>query len=329
MELDELLEKLPKVKPNRNYWFFRTNGGDYYESFIRGKFIAINYNQITLEDLSKSASNDNTAVEILTENVRMKYPEEKRARYIAYQLLKFNYEIKKNDIVLIPSTSSQKITFGEVLETPAFNDFDDKFDCHYTKRKKVKWLKTVGREQLDPNLYKLMFSHHTISEANLYTEQIDKEINSFYIKGNKAHLILGVQSEKEIKARDLFEMGTLSLDLFDEFIKQEKTDIESDNFNVKMNVQSPGFIEISGISINGIIILGVILVGIAGGGFKFNFGDKMKGGIKTDGLIEKIRRFVLTKSNVQAKRKLLEKHLNNLEIKDPEELIEILKELDK
>lgn len=329
MEIQELLNKLPKVQTNRNYWFFRTNGGSFYESFIRGNFVAIGYNFITLEDLSKSNTYDATGLEILTENIRNKHPEETRAKYSAHQLLKFNYDIKKNDIVLIPSNSSQEITFGEIQETPAFNEFDGKFDCPYVKRKKVKWLKSVNRESLDPNLYKLMFSHHTISEANLYVEQIDKEINSFFVKGEKAHLVLGVQTLNPIKAKDLFELGTLSLELFDDFIKEESLDIESENFNVKLNVQSPGFIEISGEAIAGIVILGVMIVGIAGGGFEFSYKDSVKSKIKTDGLIEKIRKFVTTKSNNNVKKKLLEKHIKNLDIKDPSELIEVLKQLDK
>lgn len=329
MTLQEILDRLPKIKEDRNYWFVRTRGGDYYESFIDGEFIAIGWNSITLEDLAQSQTNDNTGFEILKEKIQKKYPDEARPGHAAKQMLKFTYSIKKSDVVLIPSTNSDNITFGEVVETPSFNDFDGKFEVSYTKRKKVKWLNTVNRNSLDPNLFKLMFSHHTISEADIYAEHIDKEISSFFVKGDKAHMVLGVQAHNDIKARELFQLGLLPLEIFDEFCSSEGLDYNSDNFNVKLDVQSPGFIEISGLAIGGIVILGIIMVSIAGGGFDFNYKKDLKVGIKTDGIIEKVRKFLKTKSNIRTKQDLLEKHMKGLKIKDPQELIEILKELDK
>lgn len=329
MTIQEILDRLPKIKENRNYWFVRTSGGDFYEPFIDGKFIAIGWNGITLEDLAQSRTNDNSGFEILKEKIRKIYPDEARAGHAASQMFKFTYSITKNDIVLIPSTNSDNITFGEVVETPSFNEFDGKFGVPFVKRKKVKWLNTVSRNNLDPNLFKLMFSHHTISEADVYAEHIDKEISSFFIKGDKAHMVLGVQSNNDIKARELFQLGLLPLEIFDEFCEAEGLDYNSDNFNVKLDVQSPGFIEISGLSIGGIVILGIILVAIAGGGFDLNYKEDLKVGIKTDGIIEKVRRFLTTKSNIKTKKELLEKHMKDLKIKDPQELIDILKELDK
>lgn len=329
MTVKEILERLPKVNEKRNYWLVRTEGGTLYESFMTGNFIAIGYDKISLEEISVVRTNDEAGINILAEKIKSKYEDEKRAKHSARQLKKFTYEIKKNDIVLIPSQNSEEITFGQIEETSAFNNFDNKFNCPSIKRKKVRWLKTVSRKSLDPNLYKLMFSHHTISEANLYDRYIDKILNSFFIKNNQAHIVLDVQTTDDIKARSLFAMGDLALDVFDEFCKEEKLEYNSDNFEVKLAVQSPGFIELVGSQIGGIIIIGIILVGIAGGGFKFKYKKEVTTGIKTDGIIEKVRKFIQTNSNIKLKKELLEKHMDSLEIKDPKELINVLKELDK
>ncbi|MCF8337919.1 MAG: hypothetical protein K9I74_08045 [Bacteroidales bacterium] len=329
MTLQEILDRLPSIKENRNYWFVRTNSGDYYKPFIDGGFIAIGWNLITLEDLSQIRADDNTGFKILKEKVRKKYPDEYRPGHAVNQMLKFTYSITKNDIVLIPSMNSEEITFGEVIESPSFNEFNKQYGCDFVKRKKVNWLRSINRNGLDPNLFRLMFSHHTISEADQYAEHIDKEINSFFIKGEKAHIVLGVQAHQDIKAKELFQLGLLPLEIFDEFCNEANLQYRSEDFNVKLDVQSPGFIEISGLAIGGIVILGIILVAIAGGGFDLNYKKDFKIGIKTEGIIEKISKFLKTKSNIRTKKELLEKHMKDLNIKDPQELIDILKELDK
>jgi restriction system protein len=190
--LDEILSLLPSINSNRRYWFFRTNGGQYFDSFRSRNYIAINYNKIQLQDIVTANVDGIFNIEMLAEKVTKAYKDnEKRPNYVASQLLKFAYEFKKGDIVLIPSSSSQIISFGEITDRAIYLSEPGEGDnCPYTKRRKVKWVKDIRRDDLDPNLYKLMFSHHAITEGNLYGEYIDKIINSFYIKDNRAHFII-------------------------------------------------------------------------------------------------------------------------------------------
>lgn len=331
LTLEQILQSLPHISGKRNYWFFRTQGGDYFEDFVKANYIAIGYNKITLEDIKSGNTEDLSGREILSSRINKKYgDEENRPSYVATQLLKFAYEIKKGDIVMIPSASSHNITFGQVTETAAFSaNTTATSDCPYLKRKNVKWIKTIPRDSLDPNLYKLMFSHHTITEANAYASYIDKITNSFFIKNEKAHLVLKVEATSDIKAKDLFEMGTIALDLLDDFSKEEQLSYNSDDFNVKINLQSPGDIELAGKVIGGVIILGIILVSIAGGGFTFKNEKGVDVSIKSDGIIEKIKSFLASRSNIKTKKALLEKHMKHLQIKDPEDLVKVLRELDK
>lgn len=154
-------------------------------------------------------------------------------------------------------------------------------------------------------------------------------LNSFYLKDNKANLVLNVQTTGEVKAKDLFQMGAISLELLDEFCKDQSLNYNSDDLNLKLDVQSPGFILLTGVSMGAVVILGIILVAIAGGGFTFSSTKAVtKATMQSDGIIEKVRKFLNSSSNRKAKKQLLEKHMKNLDIKDPEELVKILKELD-
>lgn len=329
MTLQEILDQIPNVK-DRKYWLIRTDGGKNFDSFLTGKFIGLDYNKIGLEDVKSGNTGDEVGVEILAAKITKAYgDDEARPKHAARQLLKFVYEIKKGDIVMIPSENSELIQFAEVTSSITFNDFDEKFECRLHKRKPIKLLRQVSKNRLDPNLYKLMFSHHTITDADQYGEVIDKIINGIFVKSDHAHLVLEVQTTNDIKARSLFKMGDLALDLLDEFCEEEDLDYKSDEFELKLAVQSPGFIELSGLGMGGIIILGIIIVAIAGGGFSLSWKKDLKTEIKTDGIIEKVRRFLTTNKNNEVKIALLKKHMDKLEIKDPKELVEILKQLDK
>lgn len=264
----------------------------------------------------------------MAETIKRKFKDEARPGYAAAQLLRFAYEIKKGDIILIPSNSSDTFTFGQVEETAPYIDAGND-DCKFVKRKKVKWLKTINRNNLDPNLYKLMFSHHAITSADDYDTYIDKIINSFFLKGQEAHLVLDVKRTDDVRAKDLFQMGTIALELLDEFSESEDLQYNSNQVNLKLNVQSPGFIELTGSSMPAVLLLGLLIVGAAGGGFTFAYKEKVKVGLKSDGIIEKVRRFLISNENRKAKKELLQKHLDNLQIEDPQDLIKVLRELDK
>jgi restriction system protein len=330
--LEEILSRLPTINSNRRYWFFRTNGGEYYGSFLKRNYIAINYNKVSVFEIASANVDNSISIDILSAIVTKAYKDkEKRPNYVASQLLKFAYELKRGDIVLIPSSSSHEISFGEIADRAIYvSDPEGEDNCPYTKRRKVKWLKTIRRDDLDPNLYKLMFSHHAITEGSYYGEYIDRITNSFYIKENKANVILEVQSVDEIKAKDLFGFGSETLELVDDFCAEEGIAVDTNGFSVKLDLQSPGFILFSGADMGGIITLGLIVVAICGGGFSFKMGDqKVTAALKSDGLIEKIRKFLDTNRKAKIKKDLLENQAKDMKIKDPDDLRKIFKDLDK
>lgn len=274
----EVLE-IPYVPPDRNYWLVRTQGGKYYNSFHLNNYIAISWNEIGVSIIEKTSEDKPLTKDQVFEVYENLYKnDEKKLKYysrsasrITNTINRFTYEIKTGDIVIIPSTDSSEVSFGEVLEDNLYfeNEFpvtqpkesaDEKY-CPFIKRKKVKWLKTVQRSELDPKLYALFHSQHTISSADkeIYGNYIDRTIDSIYIKGETAHLVLEVKQKKDINAlvfANLIKDSVLSVDALKDI--SSKNNVSGGNIKIKANVQSPGPVEFFG-PIYEILLLTVII----------------------------------------------------------------------
>jgi restriction system protein len=86
--LDEILSLLPTINSKRRYWFFRTNGGEYYDSFLKRNYIAINYNKVSVFDIASSNVDNSISIDILSAIITKTYKDkEKRPNYVASQLL--------------------------------------------------------------------------------------------------------------------------------------------------------------------------------------------------------------------------------------------------
>lgn len=333
----EMIEKynipIVNVDINRSYWLVRTNGGEYFQDFFLGDFIGINWNEFNNPEDFNDQNKDKTTREIVKN-----YPDNKQPGHTFSQIKRFFHEIKIGDIVMIPSKDSKHIAFGEVISdvyiVKKSQTEIDEGECPYSKRRNVKWLKTVDRKKLDPFLYRMMNTHLTISNANDYADSIDRTLYSYYFKGDKAHLVLNVKQEKDIPLVDLLDALQAPLDLVG-YIKDpiNNTTFQKKDLDAKLRLQSPGIIEfVSSGEIFGLsILLGVALVGLAGGKLKFNANkEKIEGEMSTDGLLEKIFKFKKhaddKEANEQTKKELalIKEKLNNasknLEIETPKEL---------
>lgn len=306
------------IDVNKNYWFVRTESGRYYDEFILGEFIAIGWDQITPFDL-------NTPEEDILQKIQTAYPDANVPKLIYNQINRFCNEMKPGDVVIIPSSSSNYLAFGEIISDVQIVEIseDDIIDgaCPYTKRRAVRWHKSISKYRIDPYLYQLFRSHHTISSANNYASHIDRTLNDFYIKGDKVHLILHVETENNIPAILLVKLISGLLDRIDDFSKSYEN-VNSSEIEIKINVQSPGLVEfISGVA--GVGILGLIIVGLFGGKAKFSKTptEGVNAEVSTEGLpglLEKLiqcyeRYQTQTRLNNQEMRQIMEQ----LQIKNP------------
>lgn len=266
MELEQM-SPITVIDENRNYWLVRTQSGEYYDDFYHGGFIGIGWNDLDWEQIVARGNDDEVA-----EYISSKYPDEKQPKRILSQLSRFIMEMKINDIVLIPSRSSDYITFG-IITSDLFTheiDEDDILDgaCDFIRRRNVTWLKTVDKRKLDPYLYKLLNSHHTITNANNYDIYIDRTLHSFYKKGRATHFVLEVNREKNIPTVELANLLNNLLDLVPEVNDLTDSEFRKEDLDVRLNLQSPGLIEII-VFASPILLLGVgvILHYIMGGSF--------------------------------------------------------------
>lgn len=323
--MEQLIKYIPQIPENQRYWFVRTNSGEYYDSFVNDGFIGIGWNQIELKHLKENRPLDDI--------VKEKYKDENRPNYVANQIKTFCFDMKKGDIVLIPSSKSAYIHFGVIQDDEAYEEeipfeienidahpellFEYEGLCPYRKRRKVKWIKPIKRNNMDPQLYKLIYSQHTISNADGYAEYIDKSLFDFYIKGRKCHFILHVRKKDYIKARHLISFMSDLLSLAGHK--------EGNEIDIKVNVQSPGTIELIGF-IPIIITVSLGFVGLVGGRVKF-LGMELD----TPGVIgrwlewQKVKKEQVENEITEQQKESMVANAENLDIQLPEQLQKALK----
>src|SRR5690554_4990417 len=162
-QLQDFFNYIDKIPENKKYWLIRTEGGEYFDSFTSFGYIGIGYNEIPyskINDLKKTSANNDDLKDKLKIHIENIYPD-KVPGFVAGQLTRFIYEIKKGDVVIVPSEGSSYISIGEVTDN-ALMDINDSIINRtknpYYKRKKVKWFKTISKTSMDVMMYKALKS---------------------------------------------------------------------------------------------------------------------------------------------------------------------------
>ncbi|MCW5208091.1 hypothetical protein VU11_05450, partial [Desulfobulbus sp. US2] len=257
-----------------------------------------------------------------------KNTDSERPGLTAGQFYRFYYEIKQNDIVIIPSESSKLIAIGRVLdvvpEAFEFQAADEKLDCDHVHTRNIDWLAIETRNEFNPNFISLLFSHNAIVDATDYKDYINGVLHDFFIQENTGHLLINIKSNESIKARTLFLLFIELLDLTDDFFDELSS---PNDINIRINLNSPGKVELISKNIYKLSLAGMIIVGIAGGHFKIG-NDKNGNGIAigTDGMLKPILSFINKKNDRRAKIELVTAALDDLNIEKPRELAAIIQE---
>ncbi|VDG24191.1 restriction endonuclease [Lactiplantibacillus mudanjiangensis] len=237
---EEFNKYLPSLDPKVNYWLFRANGGQYYDDFNAGNYIGIGWNQESLS-IVKGFQNNR---EELKAHIFKNYPKEKQPGSTASQLLKFIFDLKENDLVLVPSENSERYLIGRIKGEAYLEDNSDLLDenrhCPYTKRRPVTWIGVINRSKADTSLYKLVYAGHTMSNANEYKPFINRALFDSYIENDEMHSTFLVTQEKDI---DMYEFSKFQYN----FSEMYRTFFPKEKLVSKTNVQSMGPVEIIGI----------------------------------------------------------------------------------
>lgn len=332
-DVEKLIKYIEPIKDGTNYWLVRTMGGDYYDEYVDKHFIAIGYNEITVDDLNHLPEKEKTARKILQEMLKGRRENIRNTSYPTSQMLRFAREMKVGDIVIVPASSSYKVTFG-VIESELYQEkmnLHAALGCPFAKRRNVKWLRTSMRHSLPAELQLMFNSRHIISEIKSYASCVDNFLNDFYTKGDMTYLVLRVRQEDTLSADDFTLVGDL-MELFNDYSSKNGLGLTSQDIKMKMSVQSPGDILVFAQSPEGITIIGLIVLFIKGGTFSINVGNfHVEAKSPTIGdtfskMVKTVNEFL----NDRTKRKTikkLSKKLDNMEIEAPTAIVDMIKQL--
>lgn len=313
-DIELLAEQLdiPMIPESVNFWFIRTNGGEKYKEFFFGNYVAIGWDRVGTINAIKKHSHDQ-----LKARVEEVYPDNSRPGYVANQLEIFVRDIKKGDYVVIPSVNSDVLAFG-VITSDVYEYAVDKNEEYYNinidsvepdflKRHDVEWFDSKKRESLDPYLYRIIYSHNTIVDANPYAQNILRNLFDQYIYEGKLRSVIRVTTEENISGIALSKLIANSISYIEEVSGEAVTD---ENLEMKISLNSPGIIEIATAVM--MLMFGTSMLGIMLAGGKVKYTNKFKdfenaGEFETRGLLEAVSKYI--KNNSQTKYKSIEKEL--------------------
>ncbi|MGB8192107.1 MAG: hypothetical protein WCF67_09325, partial [Chitinophagaceae bacterium] len=190
-------------------------------------------------------------------------------------------------------------------------------------KKRVNWIQDVPRIDLDPYFYRLFSTRQALNDVGRYADIIERTMGNFFILDEQAHLILDVKTQADIKAKDLFGLGSEILYLIDEFAKEYDVDVSSEHLEVSLTLNSPGKIDLKSYFKKTTVVCGLIVL-IAGGGFESRgWSLKSEGG---PGIIKAINDFLDKRQAREMKRELFDKYKDSLNVEDPDDLIKLWKQ---
>ena len=207
---------VPIIPPTTHFWMIRTKKGYFYNEFLSKRFVALAWNNISQETDFSESNKDS-----LKDDILMTFKEIHRPSTVINKCHSFIYEIKTNDILVIPSAKSSYITFalaGEYYEDDSKTleleqnviyridnhdvDIND-VSCPYKKRRHMTLLRTVKNEELNYSLCRAISNYHGISNLDSYSKQILNALYNYYMFGNDMSFVLNVRKQTPIGPRSI------------------------------------------------------------------------------------------------------------------------------
>lgn len=322
---EDLVGDLKNLNEEQKYWMVRTMGGAYYGEFIRGNYIAVGYNNISLGDLQHLPETDNAAKEVLKAMFHHRYPDIRNSGYPVAQILRFARDIRQGDVVVIPSSGASHVAIG-IIDGNMYEEntpiIDDEHHCDFKKRRHIKWRYFGRRATLPPALQLMFTSRHILSDVSNYASYIDSVIHDCYVKEDVMNLVLKIRTQKEVSLDDFCDLKAVSL-LIDDFCQNYNISSEAP-LNMKVQMESPGWLRLSTKGIGKLLLFGLFTTILTGGGVKFNKKDGLD--IYTNGIGGIINDYLDRKADRELVRAAA-RAMDSLQIKTPEDMqpiIEIL-----
>lgn len=327
MNFTSFSDLIAHIDGKRGYWFIRTFGGRYYPQFLNGNYVALGYNDMRKDLLDRLPMNENSAIAALKEKYLKLHPDSKQAGKVANQLVRFSRHVKKDSVVLIPSADSSEISFGivtgDLFECAQAADTE----CPFLKRRSVRWIKKTRKRDLHPNLQLAISSRHALSDMSEYAGYIDSLLNDFYVKEDTATIVLNIRTKEDVTLDEFCGLQSIER-IVQGFCEREHIDYTPGELVMKIQMESPGSLRLSGTQIFVIALVGLTILLLFGGGIEFSSPNGTHFQIGTDGFIEKYNDYMDRKAD----RELIKsaKHaIDSLHLEKPEDVEAILQILEK
>ena len=329
MNFVNLFFDLKALNQDTKYWMVRTMSGSYYGDFLRNGYIAVGYNDISLDVINSLPANENLAKEQLKEKIKKIRVELRNIAYPTSQLLRFTRDIKCGDIVIIPSSGATHVAIGTV-ESDVYEDtnpnIDSEHKCRFFKRRRINWKLSCRRGKLPPSLQLMFNSRHILSDVTNYAPYVDSVINDFYVKDDTVHMVLNIRTKDDVSFDDFFNLKALDF-LVDDFCRKYPQYAEGvnpdDRIIMKVQMESPGSLRLSSKTWHRLLYFGLFILFLNGGGLEYTSKDGTEFNLSTDGLIEAVSDYL----DRDADRALLNsavRAVDSLKIEAPSDMQPIL-----
>ena len=318
-ELEEALKEIiPHVDSSVNYWLIRAGKGSvHYKELYAKSYVGMGWDKLKIKHILTSYTKDE-----LKEHTAQLYDVDNPGN-ISNKVYSFCNEMKKGDIVVVPNSGAEKIAIGEIISDDFYIDHSEhdrksKNDNGkakvgiLNKRRKVRWKQEIKKKYIDAKLrLKLSIPHSLYHfESETHISLINQLIYSIYTQDNIARVNFKVNTEDPIDMRDLNYFLDYFLDTVEvtgrEILGVEEYN-EEESPKIKINVQSPGAIAVSG-TIFAVAFTAVILNGgeIKIPGFSF----------KLKGMLDHIKEFKNDSHDREMDRKEFELKKKKLKIEE-------------
>lgn len=342
---------IPRVSNDIHYWIIRTNGGEYYDDFILHEYISISWDYVSLNTLyNKTDEEIKRLIEVYEKDSPSREVDDEendgtskgKITTILNKINRFVFEIDTGDIILIPSRNSDCITIarviGDVYETENYvenylkeNPNTELIPCPYKKRRKIKNLKTITKAQMDIYLAKGFNSQHALSNMDEYAPYINRTIYGIYAKGDELHTTIHAGHPNGLTLKELVDLSAYIEKAAFSIAKQCEIPFDSSQIEVKLNIHSPGLVELIGAISGGGIVLSLLIFSINNlvNGGKLNISFKKDESGKLDFSVNSESHGIFTSHQKGKRIELTEKTqlldiVNKLDVKTPEIVAAIL-----
>lgn len=270
---------IPQVSLQRQYWFIRSNSGEYYKDFTQNNYVALGWEYLNKDSFLLGSNGiilNEEALKLLIEKEEKIITQKNSInKMIITKILKktysFIYELEVGDIVVLPSKDTEKVSIGiitsDFYENPTYKEDYLKNNpeteitlCPFSKRRNVHWLKHITKSKLDIYLARSLSSHEALTCINEHAQYINRNIYDAYILGNEFHQIIRNDIEY-MSLDDLYYFAKNIRKIFTKFSADNNLGLETSDISIQLNINSPLLADITTI-ING-DILPVFIVGIA------------------------------------------------------------------